>query len=124
MSRRVSYEWTLETIDDVLDIVDSDFGDRLASLDADRVREAIWPRDREDSVDLLRSIGEPPHTFDVGVVRDVWDSETEDLIDRAWSYVEDGKLGECFEGGNEKAKVPARFHAELARFVKANGGAQ
>ena len=41
---------------------------------------------------------------------------------RAWAYMEDGKLPEYFEDayGQPHAKVPKRFHAEVARAGEAS----
>jgi hypothetical protein len=51
----------------------------------------------------------------LGLVRDRRSGH--DALCRSWAYIVNGKLPEYFEdaGGAQVAKVPARYHAELAR---------
>jgi len=92
----IRYEWTVELLEGE-DIVDLYFGDTLK--------------------EVLRQAGDTPVgcTKHIGVVRDRYDSG-EDLVCRSWAYMEDGKLPERFEDAMcvEVAKVPARFHKEVA----------
>lgn len=105
---RVTYEWTLETIDEHGDIVDNHFSDTLDGL--------------PDGVTAFRQPG-----FDLGVVRDVWEIDyftgQGDLICRSWTYVKpDGTLPAYTteDGGRDDggiAKLPKRIHDELAKAV-------
>ena len=81
----INYEWDCETLDDDGDIEDHDFCERYQDL----------------------TIIEP---CDICLVRNVED-ESGMVGERQWAYVKDGKLPSHFDGG---AKVPARFHKEIA----------
>ncbi len=90
----ISYEWTLEIIEDT-DIVDSTFSD---TLDFDRA-------------ELIGN--------DLGLVRNEG-NDNAGLEDRYWAYVKGGKLPEYFTnamGESINIKVPQRFHAELAKYL-------
>lgn len=94
MKLKVSYEWTLETLDDG-DIVDSDFSDTLTF----------------DKSDLVGK--------DLGLVRHEG-NENEGVTDMLWAYVKDSKLPECFSdsmGTPIAIKVPQRFHNELKKYL-------
>lgn len=110
-TQRVTYEWTVETIDEHGDIIDNHFADTLDAL--------------PDGLTAFRTEG-----FDVGLVRDVWEIDIEtgqgDLIERSWSYIhqrEDGSFHlfkfATQDGGSDDAgaKIPQRFHDELTRAV-------
>lgn len=102
---RTSYEWVIETVtadahEDVLDLEhDTALGDfRWCFL------EAALRQDRFDS-----EVG--PCFTRVCLKRDRY-SNAEGCVDSQYAYVVDGKLDALFDEG---AKVPKRFHAELAR---------
>ena len=48
------------------------------------------------------------------LIRDTFNAIDEDLVDRQWAYVQDGKLPEFFDGGS---RVPKRFHAEINKLT-------
>ena len=92
----VTYEWCLETQDDVGDIVDSDFAPTLAALGPPGLGQEIV------LVCDIREVGGG-------------------LVERGWAYVEAGKLPEwCTEASDDAGRavrvrrVPKRFHQELA----------
>lgn len=95
----VCYEWTVETLEDPTD-PDSGIIDTVA---CDSLTQALHLMAAEDDCRLV-------------LVRNVG-NDVEGLTARLWAYVEDGKLPDYFEdGGAETAiRVPAKFHAELAR---------
>ena len=85
MRSKVSYEWTLETMEGE-DVAELDFADSLSEY------STVNPSQR--------------HVL----VRD-WGNENQGLQDRQWAYVEGWRLPDEFDGG---AKVPQRFQSELA----------
>ena len=99
----VTYEWLVDFVDEDGDIIDV--------YHADTYAEALkWAQDS----DFLQS--REFHHADIGLVRDVG-NDLEGITDRQWAYIEDGKLPERMDwGGGETggAKVPQRFHKELA----------
>lgn len=89
----VTYEWSLETIEDG-DIIDSDFSDSL-----------VWNAEelKGNELVLVRNEG----------------NENEGVTDRFWAYVKNSKLPEFFQdGGGQtiKIKVPQKFHKELQKY--------
>lgn len=98
---RTRYEWTAEHVNADGDVEDLDF----------------W-----DSVDELPTEAQDGCTLEIGVVRYRY-ADDGDLLETAWAYVDDGKLPEHFEDahGAAVAKVPARFHEELAAHLAAGG---
>jgi hypothetical protein len=90
----VYYEWDIEEVDEHGDIQDHDFRDRLKDF-------GVTP-----------TIGERYHLV---LVRNTGD-EYEGVVYREWAYaIKSGDrwvLPEWFDGG---ARVPKRFHEELAR---------
>jgi len=95
----VYYEWDVEEIDENDDIQDHYHCDSYASAKA--INEAV-PAEGTSM------------TSCIVLVRD--DDNTRTGC-RSWAYLEDGKLPEYFEDahGVEIAKVPKRFHAEIAK---------
>ena len=91
MAVKTIYEWDIETIAPWGDILDHNHEDRLCDLPPlEEGQRLVLVRDRFCDFD--------------------------GLIDRQWAYVEEGKLPERFDDGQvELAKVPQRFHKELAR---------
>lgn len=92
MRNKVTYEWTLETIEEG-EIVDCDFADTLTSE---------WINVPDSDLGLVRSEG----------------NEDDGITDRVWAYVKDGKLPECFSnsmGTPITTKVPQQFHNELKK---------
>ena len=94
-----SYEWTVELLEDATD----PDGDILDTSAFDTLADALHFMTGEDNCRLV-------------LVRNVG-NDIEGLTARLWAYVEDGELPDYFEdGGAETAvRVPAKFHAELAR---------
>lgn len=93
MQTKVTYDWTLETLDGE-DIIDNDFSDKLTF----------------DKYDLAGK--------DLGLVRNEG-NEADGITDRFWAYVKDGKLPEYFSdsmGTLISIKVPQRFHKELNKY--------
>ena len=96
---RITYEWDIETFDPVTeDIDDHWFGDT--------VLEVGLPQGPGERLVLVQDVG----------------NQVEGIVGRAWAYVEDGKLPEYFldAGECEIAKVPQRFHVELAKALNLN----
>ena len=101
MTRRVSYEWVVEELDEDGDIVEPVHFDSFAEAAA-------------YGATLARA--------DIGLVRNEGD-ELEGLTDRLWSYARrvDGKwtLAETFNAGGDEfpteTRVPARFLREVGR---------
>lgn len=91
------YEWDYETVDVHGDVQDHNHADKLSMF---------TDSDKTDSLVLIRNSG----------------NEAEGLTERYWAYVKNGKLPEYFQDSNENniCKVPARFHAELAKYVLTN----
>lgn len=91
MGRR--YEWDFEQVDEFGDIQDHDFWDQLPPKGHDiEGREMVLVLNHIDRDDF------------------------DDVKDREWAYVKDGRLPERFDGGT---KVPQRFHRDLARWLEA-----
>lgn len=94
MRTKIIYEWDLE-LSDGNEVLDHSHFDTCPGLPT------------EKNVSLV-------------LIRDVWEcdektGEPDDLEDRSWAYIKDGKLPKTFDDG---FKVPQRFHKELE---KANG---
>lgn len=70
MPNKVIYEWSIETVDEHGDIIDSSFWDELPKE----------PLEENQRLCLVRNEG----------------NETDGLTDRLWAYVVDGKLPEYF----------------------------
>lgn len=90
MKTKVVYEWSLETIDENEDIIDSDFSDKPFAEIGETQRMC-----------LVRNEG----------------NEIDGLTDRYWAYVVDGKLPEYFEDGSGyeiDIKVPDKYHTQLS----------
>jgi len=101
----VLYEWDTEIIDENGDIHDHNFFesplfDRFVWTDGEGNQVAADLDDNEELV-LVFNTGNPH----------------DGITDRAWAYVDldTGLLPERFDNNR---KVPKRFHAELARWVK------
>lgn len=95
MTYKTTYEWVVEYCDENGDIEDLNHFDKIA--------------DAVVAVLVARQTGKA----DLGLVRDTWETDLEDLDDRQWAYVTDlFKLPELFDGG---AAVPLRFHKQLAK---------
>lgn len=85
MGHKIIYEWSLETIDEHGDIIDSDFSNSPFELIAANQRMC-----------LVRNEG----------------NEVDGLTDRLWAYVVDGKLPEYFTDSNDCEvgyRVPLKF---------------
>lgn len=102
---KVFYEWDTETIDENGDIHDHNFFDGnlfdwFVWIDGEGCQAVADLEDNEVLV-LVYNTGNPH----------------DGITDRAWAYVDldTGLLPEKFDNGR---KVPKRFHAELARWVK------
>ena len=95
-TRRVSYEWDLEEVDEYGDIVDHHWCDKCPGLPTEPNLELV----------LIRDVHR-------GLAGDDFNMSA-DLEHRSWAYVRDGKLPEFFDDGE---KVPKRFHAELAKAI-------
>jgi hypothetical protein len=96
MKTSISYEWTLEEVDENGDIIDSNFAYRLSNFN----KASLEGKD----LGLVRNEG----------------SEENGLKGRYWAYVRDGKLPETFEdgaGNKISIKVPKKFHTELNKYL-------
>lgn len=96
MRNKITYEWTLEIIEDG-EIIDSQFQDILSDI----------PKE-----DLSRN--------DLGLVR-YEGNEIEGTTNQLWAYVKNGKLPVYFsnEMGSELPayKVPVKYHNELVKYL-------
>jgi predicted membrane-bound dolichyl-phosphate-mannose-protein mannosyltransferase len=95
MRTKVTYEWTLEIIQEG-DIVDSNFFDAVSDF---------------DKADLAGN--------DLGLVR-YEGNENEGTTNQLWAYVKDGKLPEYFSNANMCVtgyKVPVKYHTELSKYL-------
>lgn len=88
------YEWDVET-------VENEYGDVVDHDQQPSYKSCI------DTVNRFPC--EVGHHYDIVLVRDVFASD--DLVDRSWAYMVNGKLPERFENGTQ---VPKRFHMEVA----------
>ena len=94
MPLRAIYEWDYETIDEFGDVLDHNHADKLSSYEPSEItNDLVLVRDTVDELDIIK--------------------------DREWAYVKDGKLPEFFKDamGNNGARVPKRFHKELAKYL-------
>lgn len=93
----VYYEWDVEEVDEHEDVQHHNHTSSYAEAKA-----------------IAATPDEAGMTSRIVLVRD--DDSTRTGC-RAWAYMEDGELPEWFEdaSGVEIAKVPKRFHAEVAR---------
>ena len=100
MSKKVYYEWDIETIEyDTEEVIEHDHVYRLNSFSAQRVEAALSPRQ-----------GSEEFGTDLVLVRD--DLE----VGRLWAYEEGGQLPEFFSdslGHPTGYRVPVRFHREF-----------
>lgn len=86
MRNTVKYEWSIETLDENEDIVDSTFWDELPKE----------PLEENQRLCLVRNEG----------------NEIDGLTDRLWAYIENGELPEYFADETDcviSIKVPKRF---------------
>ena len=89
MPNKVVYEWSLETLDENCDIIDSSFSDTPF--------EEVEANQR---MCLVRNEG----------------NEIDGLVGRLWAYVKNNKLSECFENEDGNAtgyKVPKKYQSQL-----------
>lgn len=95
----VYYEWDVEEVDEHDDVQDHYHTDSYASAKAIHAAVPGEGTNMTSRIVLIR------------------DDDNTRTGQRAWAYLEDGKLPEYFEDahGVEVAKVPKRFHEEVAR---------
>ena len=98
MTIKITYEWAIEYRDEHGDIEEIDHFNIT-----------------KDAVTAFAANKGPA---DLVLVCDTWETIQENLEDRQWAYVEDGKLPKTFSGS---AKVPQRFHKQLAATKENNG---
>jgi hypothetical protein len=94
----VSYEWDIEHFDEHGDIWDHHHSDTCPGI----------PEENDMRLVLVRDVEE------------FWDGVSQGTIDRQWAYVKDGRLPEFFEDSGQArgAKVPQKFHRELAKYAR------
>lgn len=87
MTRKVTIEWLIETLDEHGNIVDVNHSETFPGL--------------------------PKQWQDVGLVRDVITSKG--VEERSWAYINDGKLETFFKyaDGSHGAVVPKHYHNEV-----------
>lgn len=87
---KIKFEWDLETANKHGDIIDHEFSDELSGLPECNANQELI------------------------LVRDVLDASGS-VDDRTWSYIKDNVLPLFFSdaGGNDRFKVPAKYHAEF-----------
>lgn len=93
MKNKISYEWDVEEIDSDGDIIDHNHADKLSSY-----------KEIDGVLVLVRDVG----------------NSRDGVIDRSWAYVLGKKLPEYFTDTDEAkvAKVPQKFHDELAKYFE------
>ena len=104
--KRLRYEWDIEEIDEHGDIIDHHHRDKLS--------EFFECGFADDFAAALKREG-----YLLVLVRDMLDRNG-DVDLRSWAYVKDGKLPVFSHDawGRYVAKVPQRFHRELAAALK------
>ena len=108
--KRLRYEWDIEDIDEDSTISDHHHRDKLS--------EFFELGFADDFAAALKGLG-----CQLVLVRDTVDKDY-GIVFRSWAYVEDGKLPVFSHDGcgRRAAKVPQRFHRELASTLKKTGG--
>jgi hypothetical protein len=100
----VEYEWKIEEVDDNGDILNCHFATRLGDF-----AEFEWAAQTDGAVRV-----------DLCLVRDVWDTIDEDLVDRIHAYPDDaGKLTYHEEPTRH---VPKRYREEYSAFNNGRRG--
>lgn len=99
----IFYEWVSELVD-------------LESEDIEDLDH------RETYAEVMKHIAQFPapegYRYDVAITRRRYARDDPDQLEAlSYAYLEDGALEEEFTG-EETAKVPARFHAEVAKYRK------
>jgi len=97
MRLQITYEWTLEQIEDG-DIVDIDFSDQL-------------------DFDVALVLDKP--YYQLGLVMNEG-NESKGVVNRLWAYEKGGKLPEYFCNAMQEPtgyKVPAKYHADLKKYL-------
>jgi|688.fasta_scaffold335079_2 hypothetical protein len=105
----VTYEWDVET---------HAVGDSEANENGDILEHEFC----NSYAEALRTITTfPAETGERRVIVLVRDDD----VCKAWAYMDGGKLPDFFADayGNEDAKVPQRFHSEVAKAAKQTAGA-
>lgn len=94
----IAYEWTIEEIDEHGDIVDNDFRDDYAS-----------------AASVAASMRLSGTKVEIGLVRNSINDRDENIEDRQWAYLKDGKLPDRFQtsGGRDGAKVPKKYFNQV-----------
>lgn len=92
---RFFYEWVIEDVDEHDDIINVDHADTYAQAQ----RSAALPL----SDGIVRR--------DVGLVYNLVNEIEKTTLERAWAYIEDGKLPATFDNGRA---VPKRFRKEVS----------
>ncbi len=97
MKNEVRYEWVIE----ILELEDDpEYGPQIVEVNhADTYADAL-----KFARDIPR--------YHIGLVRDEG-NDVEGLVDRAWAYMEDGKLPERFTEGLRSYEVQKKFHKEV-----------
>lgn len=102
-SKYIAYEWAIEETDD-------ESGDKEDVHHADTYAE------------VLRAIARPPPPgfhYEVALTRRRYCKiDPEQLIEVSYAYMDNGALPFEFEDG-DMTRVPAKFHAEVAKATKA-----
>ena len=104
MSTKTIYEWVWEECDEFDDVLDLDHRDSLAEAPKHEMR-----------------MGTGLAGYDLCLQKNIYDTETDDCITKAYAYVDPltHELEDEFtEGGTRNAgRVPKRFHEELRRWL-------
>ena len=97
MRTKTNYEWDREATDEFGDIHEHYHAERLADVPSN-----------EDVVDMVMEATDSS----LVLVRDEYDAEDGELLDRQWAYVTSAGIPNEFDGG---ARVPKRFLQEFTR---------
>ena len=93
----IFYEWAIETIDASGDIEDVDHRDTFAEV-----------------LQVIKGGATDGCSYRVALTRLRYcNNDRDQLIERSYAYLDDGKLPAEFEDG-DMCRVPARFHKEVA----------
>lgn len=110
MPTKAYFEWDVETYVEYDDADDEDIIDHHHS----EIVAPLLPMLEGPDCPTLTEHGPGVLKARLVLVRDEYDTEIEELIDRSWAYVESGELPETFDNGK---RIPLAYHRELATAI-------
>lgn len=91
----IYYEWDAESVDEFGDVQDHFTGNKLSEVIDFKAKDGL--------------------KVEIVLIRNTIESREDSVEDRAWAYLENGKLPDLFDDGEHK--VPVRFHQEVSRLL-------